>query len=120
MSTANDDKQDTVSLEPQERIPDDVDVRCEGGNPLNVADFQHRHDTEFDQQKQAFQRIPVEELERYKNQFVVSLNGRVVDHDEDLSTLTNRFFAGSGDIAVYITRIGEPIQITLRTSRTRS
>jgi hypothetical protein len=118
-------KRESVSLEPQGGIPDELDAgpnrsghQWGTGDQVSVegasGNQQPQREAEFDKQKQAFQRIPAAELECYKNQFIVSHNGQVVDHDEDLSALTNRYFARSGDVPVYITRIGEPIKITLR------
>ena len=62
-------------------------------------------DREFEEQKMAFLRIPQSDLNRYHNQFVVSHNGRILDSDEDLPTLTGRVFERHGDIAIYATKI---------------
>jgi hypothetical protein len=76
---------------------------------------QSQSSAEFEEQKKAFLRIPTGQLVQYRNEFIVSRDGHIVDHDEDLSALTNRFFSRSGSVPVYITRVGGPLQVTLRT-----
>ena len=61
---------------------------------------------EFEIQRQRFQKIPEASLASYENQFVVSMNGRIVDSDSDLPTLTGRFFKGHSGKSVYITKVG--------------
>ncbi len=61
----------------------------------------------FEKQKRAFQAISPKALSAYDGRFVVARNGRVVDSDENLSTLTRRFFGRHGDVDVYVTRIGK-------------
>jgi hypothetical protein len=61
----------------------------------------------FQEQKQAFMEIPPLLLEQYRGHFVASLNGRIVDHDSDYVTLVHRFFGNFGDVAAFITKIGE-------------
>jgi hypothetical protein len=70
--------------------------------------------SEFEQQKEAFKRIPPGEFEQYNNQFVAARDGAIVDHDEDLVVLTGRFFDRYGDVPVYIKKIGEPHRVILR------
>jgi hypothetical protein len=43
------------------------------------------------------------------------MNGRIVDSDEDFVTLTRRFFETFGDVAVYITKIGDDAGIVIDT-----
>jgi len=62
---------------------------------------------EFQQQKEAFLAIPPLFRVQYQNQYVVSHNGEILDHDSDLPTLTARFFAQHGDMPVYITKVGQ-------------
>ena len=61
---------------------------------------------EFEIQKQRFQTIPEARLASYENQFIVSMNGRIVDSDSDLPTLTGRFFKRHPGKSVYITKVG--------------
>lgn len=70
---------------------------------------------EFDRQKEAFSGISPELLEPHKGRFVASRNGEIVDSDDDLTVLTGRFFREHGDVPVYITKVGEPIQATIKT-----
>lgn len=72
-------------------------------------------DLEFRQQKEAFNRIPPLVLIPYRGRFVASYNGEIVDSDDNLAELTRRFFGERGDVPVYITKIGEPIRITIST-----
>lgn len=72
-------------------------------------------DLEFRQQKDAFKRIPPHVLVPYRGQFVASCNGEIVDSDDNLTELTRRFFGEHGNIPVYMTRVGEPIRITIST-----
>lgn len=66
-----------------------------------------RAEIEFQEQEHAFHRILPLDLVPYAGEYVVSRDGRIVDHDVDLPTLTNRFFSRYGDLPVYITKIGE-------------
>src|SRR5262245_31743549 len=61
--------------------------------------------TDFDIQKALFQKIPAARLAKYKDHYVVSQNGRIVDSDIDLPTLTKRFFKNRPRKSVYITCI---------------
>ena len=70
---------------------------------------------EFAEQQQAFEQIPPLLLEQYRGRFVASMNGRIVDSDEDFVTLTHRFFETFGDVAVYITKIGDDAGIVIDT-----
>lgn len=70
---------------------------------------------EFAEQQQAFEQIPPLLLEQYRGRFVASMNGRIVDSDEDFVTLTRRFFETFGDVAVYITKIGDDAGIVIDT-----
>jgi hypothetical protein len=69
-------------------------------NPMTQAE------KEFLEQKEAFLNIPPLLLEEYHGQHVVSHNGQILDHDPDILTLVDRFFATHGDMPVYITKIG--------------
>ena len=68
--------------------------------------------TGFEEQKRAFQSIPAQVLAPYTGRFVVSRNGTIVDSDENLSRLTERFFARHGRGTVYVTRVGSPVRIS--------
>ena len=70
---------------------------------------------EFEEQKTLFQQILPLFLEQYRNQFVASMNGQIVDSDEDFITLAHRFFAANGDVPVYITKIGDDPGIVIDT-----
>ena len=59
-------------------------------------------DRAYEQQKQAFEGIPARALKPYAGQYVVSVNGRIMDSDRDLPTLTRRFFGDHGHIPVYV------------------
>ena len=61
---------------------------------------------DFEIQRQRFQELAAARLASYQNQFVVSMNGRIVDSDSDLPTLTGRFFKRNPEKSVYITKIG--------------
>lgn len=63
-------------------------------------------DDAFEIQKKKFQRIPARVLAQYEHQFVISHNGRIIDSDFDLPTLTRRFFKRHPAPSVYITRVG--------------
>ncbi len=62
---------------------------------------------EFEEQKREFKKILPLFLEQYRDQFVASMNGRIVDSDEDFITLAHRFFERFGDVPAYITKIGD-------------
>lgn len=66
-----------------------------------------QQEIEFQQQKDAFLDIPPQNLAQYQDQYVVSHNGEILDHDQDLPTLTARFFTAHGDIPVYISKVGQ-------------
>jgi len=76
-------------------------------------------DIELEQQERAFLRIPPAELERYQGQFVISCNGKIMDSDSDLTKLGRRFFSEHGDVPAYITKVGGPMEFTIRTPFTR-
>ena len=62
--------------------------------------------TEFERQKEAFQTISQEELSQYAGEFVVSVNGQLVDSDDDFDALVERYFSAHGEHApTYITQI---------------
>ena len=61
---------------------------------------------DFEIQKARFQKIGRSTLARYENRFVASMNGRIVDSDPDLPTLTARLFKKHPGEPVYITKIG--------------
>lgn len=68
--------------------------------------------TGFEEQKRAFEAISAKVLAAYSGRFVVSRNGKIVDSDENLSTLTRRFFHRHRSARVYITRVGDhPLRI---------
>jgi hypothetical protein len=61
---------------------------------------------EYEEQKEAFEIIPVATLNRYAGLWVIARNGEIVASDSDLNKMTAQYFRRAGDIAVYITRIG--------------
>jgi hypothetical protein len=65
---------------------------------------------EFERQKRAFLDIPTPLLAKYEGKFVVSHNGKIIESDKDLPTLTHRFFHENPHAAVYITKIGPAIR----------
>lgn len=65
---------------------------------------------EFREQKEAFQRIPPLLLEEYRGRYVISHDGSILDADEDLDTLTSRFFAEHGDMPVFLTKVGGEVR----------
>ncbi|MCI0428859.1 MAG: hypothetical protein L0Z46_12680 [Nitrospiraceae bacterium] len=71
--------------------------------------------SEFERQKAAFLAIPPLFLAQYQGQFAVSRNGEIVDHDYDLPTLTDRFFAQNPNASVYISRIGNAVPEVIAT-----
>ena len=70
---------------------------------------------EFQQQKEAFNDIPSWHLSQYQGEYVVSHNGKIVDHDPDLPTLTQRFFGNHPNKCVYITMVGKSVPESLVT-----
>jgi hypothetical protein len=68
-------------------------------------------DHEFERQRDAFLAIPEADLLRFAGEFVLSRDGRIVDHDRDLVALTSR----SGTAPVYITRAGEDLEMGIDT-----
>lgn len=77
---------------------DGADIVAPTGSPSDFA---------FEQEKRAFQAISPFQLARFKGRFVASRSGRIVDSDEDLSALVDRFFTVHGEVPVYVTKIGE-------------
>lgn len=61
---------------------------------------------EFEEQKKLFENIPPLLLEPYRGLFVISHNGEILDADEKLDTLTNRFFSEHADMPIYVDKIG--------------
>ena len=80
--------------------------------PLNQMSQQEK---EFNEQKQAFLSIPPIILAPYNGQYIVVHNGEILDSDSDLPTLTSRFFAENGDLPVYVTKVGEEINVIIDT-----
>jgi hypothetical protein len=72
--------------------------------------FRFEYDPGY-RQRDAFLAIPKADLLRYAGEFVLTRDGRVVDHDRDLVALTSR----SGTAPVYITRVGEDIEVGIDT-----
>lgn len=70
---------------------------------------------EFREQEEAFRQIPPLFLEQYRGQFVASRNGRILDSDEDLASLSRRFFETHGDVPVFMTKIGEDFDVVIDT-----
>lgn len=60
----------------------------------------------FTREKLFFEALAHEDLRDYQNQYVAIHGQRIADHDSDLYSLTNRFFATHGDVPVYIAFIG--------------
>lgn len=63
---------------------------------------------DFEEQREAFFRLPQVERDRYSGQFVACHEGQIVDHDPDVEALTQRFFRTYGNVPVYITKVGAP------------
>ena len=59
-------------------------------------------DRAYEQQKLAFEGIPARLLKPYAGQYIASVNGRIMDSDRDLPTLTRRFFGDHGHVPVYV------------------
>lgn len=72
-------------------------------------------DSEFERQRNAFLAVPKADLLRYTGQFVLSRDGRIVDHDRDLGALTRRSVQRFGTAPVYITKAGEDFEINIET-----
>ena len=70
---------------------------------------------EFEEQERLFEQIPPLLLEPYRGQFVASMDGQIVDSDEDLATLSRRFFETHGDMAVFMTKVGEEFDVVIDT-----
>jgi hypothetical protein len=60
----------------------------------------------FYEQKAAFLSIRPLFLSQYGDKYVASMNGEIIDSDNDLATLSSRFFQQHGDVPVYITKVG--------------
>jgi hypothetical protein len=63
---------------------------------------------EFNQQKEAFLKRMVEEplyLTPYRGKFIAARDGHIVESDDGLAIVTDRFFSRFGDVPVYIGRI---------------
>lgn len=76
---------------------------------------QTQGEREFEEQKKLFEQIPPLLLEPYRGLFVISHNGRILDADSDLDTLTSRFFAEHGDVPIYLDKIGDQLQEVIDT-----
>lgn len=70
---------------------------------------------EFEEQRKSFEKIPPLFLEPYKGLFVISRNGEILDADEDLDTLTSRFFSEHGDVPIYVDKIGGQLREVIDT-----
>jgi hypothetical protein len=104
-----------TSIQREQVIPSNTDTDRGHFRYAPPSNPKSQYDLEFEQQKRLFERLSPEELEPYQGEFVASRNGRIVGHDTDIVALTSWFFAEHGNVAVYMTRIGEPVRITLRT-----
>lgn len=62
--------------------------------------------TEYHEQQEYFNQIPTHRLHQYAEKWVIARNGEIVASDQDLNTMTGKYFRDAGDVAVYITRIG--------------
>lgn len=72
-------------------------------------------EVEFWLEKQAFLSLPPTALAQYMGEFVVVHNGQILDHDPDLRVLTNRFFHQVDDMPVYITKVGDQLELRIDT-----
>jgi hypothetical protein len=72
-----------------------------------VGDERTPAEREFEEQKQAFERIPPSDLAPYHGQYVAVRNGIIVDSDYDPIELSRRFYERFGGVPVYKTRIGK-------------
>lgn len=77
---------------------------------VNTMSVTSQEELEFQQQKDAFGDISPIILAQFHGHFIVSHNGEILDHDQDLPTLTARFFSQHGDMPVFITKIGEELE----------
>jgi hypothetical protein len=77
-------------------------------------------DQELARQIEAYNGIDPKSLVQYLGQYVVSYNGKIVDSDANLTVLGRRFFGKHRDLTVYVTRAGEPVEVTIRRSHSRS
>lgn len=60
----------------------------------------------FQEQKAAFLTIRPLFLSQYGEKYVASMNGEIIDSDDDLAMLLPRFFQQHGDVPVYIAKVG--------------
>lgn len=70
-----------------------------GTEPLAHAEL------DFWFQKQAFEMLPRDQLAKHEGMFIACKDGVIVDSDETLEALTDRFFTRFGDVSVYMIRI---------------
>lgn len=71
--------------------------------------------SEYERQKSAFNQIPPLFLSQYNGKYVVSHDGVIMDSDEDLYSLTNRFFSAHNNMKVYISFVGSNHERRIRT-----
>jgi len=64
-------------------------------------------DDEWEQGRQAFERMRNELLKTHKGQFVAILNNQVVDADAEISTLARRVYARFGYRPIYMQKVTE-------------
>lgn len=88
-------------------FPGEIRMDSPGSAVINTADNLTPAEREYQEQKEAFEKIPPLLLREYLGQFVIVHNGKILDSDNDLTTLTRRFFIGRNrDKPVYIAPVG--------------
>jgi hypothetical protein len=98
--------------------PAGIGLYCATANATSgtpMVSYAARAETEYERQERLFHMISQAVLGQYQGQFVVSRNGEIVDSDTDLTRLGRRFFGEHGDVSVYITKAGGPIEVTIAT-----
>jgi len=61
----------------------------------------------FALEEQAFHRMTESDKQKYRGKFVAIYGQKVVDFDDNESTLIGRFFKKYGNVRVYIDRVGD-------------
>jgi hypothetical protein len=69
----------------------------------------------FWQQRRAFHAIPPTTLSGFTGEYVMSRDGRIIDHDRDLWQLTRRWAQTLGGVPVYIGRVNAPMEVDIDT-----
>ena len=78
-------------------------------------DQQGAPDTEYEKQRDAFLAIPSAVLSQFLGEYVLSRDGKIVDHDLCLSNLTRRSVERFGAGPVYVTKVGGDLEASIDT-----